>query len=66
MNEEQMLPAFIAKLIQEQDVSPWQIQYAINGVENIKLGQTIINDDDPLVHAFAHEQADRLRKACSQ
>lgn len=63
MNHEQMLVAFIAKLVQEAEISPLQIQDAVTEVRGIRIGETIIKDDDPLVASFANEQAQRLLKS---
>lgn len=62
MIKEQATIAFIAGLILHCDVKPEQIEAAVNLVLDIKLGETIC-DDNQLIRAFSMEQASRLNKA---
>lgn len=63
MMREQLVPAFIAGLI-EADVPPETIVQAVGtALANSPLGHSITGNLDPLAAEFAFEQAARLNTA---
>jgi hypothetical protein len=61
MTKEQAVISLIAKLITKRGVSAPTVERAIDDVLDIKLGDSITGEN-PLVRAFATEQATRLLK----
>lgn len=61
MMKEQAVISLIAKLITKRGVSAPTIERAVNDVLDTKLGESITGEN-PLVRAFAMEQAARLLK----
>lgn len=64
MMRDQVLPAFICKLLLHHDVEPSTIEEAVNEVLDVGLGESF-SEDNQLVRAFAMEQASRVMKGAS-